>query len=108
MVCLVMEDQEPAEEQVSASDCTASATTAAEKVERMQRLRRTGDWLRDTADRLVVVTEAQLRSQTHSHWQVRCQLAIAAHVLLTTCARYIYFIQYLKLVITESFSKQMS
>lgn len=107
MVCLVMEDREPAEEQVSSTECVASATTAAEKVEQMQRLRRTADWLRQTADRLVVITEAQLRSQTHSHWQVRCQLAKAAHILLTTCARY-HFLSSSNLVVglqpTQAFS----
>ncbi|XP_054267059.1 TELO2-interacting protein 1 homolog [Macrosteles quadrilineatus] len=45
------------------------------------------DWLTETAQKLTPVTEAVLRAQTHSSWQVRRDLALAMHNLLSVCSK---------------------
>lgn len=89
-MCLVMEDREPPEEPIPSTPAQPGSDTMAERVQLMQQQLRTADWLQDTAGRLSAVTEALLRAQTHSHWQVRQQLALSAHLLLINCSKYVF------------------
>lgn len=82
---LVMEDGEITSE--SDAIVPSSPSTLSERVQQMQRAERTADWLRETATRLTTVTEAMLRLQTHDHWQIRRQLALAAKLVLNSCQR---------------------
>lgn len=63
-------------------------SSAAERLQYMQRIQRTSEWLKESADKLHLVTEIMMRAQLHAHWQVRQQLVQALQLLLTTCSRY--------------------
>ncbi|KAG8276465.1 TEL2-interacting protein 1 [Homalodisca vitripennis] len=87
VVGLVMADGEMTAEVVEGEETPPSGGTQVERVQQLQRQLRTEAWLRDTAERLTVVTEVLLRYQTHTHWQVRLQLTKAVTHLLARCSQ---------------------